>query len=181
MPGSSSCNGHLCHRAVRCGYPLSAAPTLWARSRAVIESGGGRPPCRRPLGGGRASLEGAQQPSGLELGSFGPHSHDMPGSPALCLALCPRRRRHKSRAAATNRISSTRTHPQAVAVAAQVALVRICGPRGRWQRRSRRLFFRSENRRNWHGVNGCVTWCGGAGGGLPRPERGRGVYMGRTT
>ena len=67
--------------------PLSAAPTLWARPRAVIESGGGRPPCLRPLGGGRASLEGAQQPSGLELGSFGPHSHDMPASPALSPAL----------------------------------------------------------------------------------------------
>ena len=46
MPGSSLCNGHLCLCAVRCGYPLSAAPTLWARPRAVIESGGagaGRP------------------------------------------------------------------------------------------------------------------------------------------
>jgi hypothetical protein len=54
--------------------PLSAVPTLWGRLRVVNESGGGRPPRHSPLGGGRAAYEGAQKPSGLELGSFSPHS-----------------------------------------------------------------------------------------------------------
>ena len=60
--------------------PLSAVPTLWARPRAVIELGGGRLPRHSPLGGGRAAYEGAQQPSGLELGSFSPHSRDLTAS-----------------------------------------------------------------------------------------------------
>ena len=54
MPGSSSCNGHLCLCAVNCGHLLSAVPMPWERPRAVIELGGGRPPRHSPLGGGRA-------------------------------------------------------------------------------------------------------------------------------
>jgi hypothetical protein len=69
--------------------PLSAVPTLWARPRAVIELGGGRPPRHSPLGGGRIAYEGAHLPLGLELGSFWPHSHDLPVSPAL--SVFPRR------------------------------------------------------------------------------------------
>jgi hypothetical protein len=69
------------------GQPLSAVPMLWARPRAVFEPGGGRLPRHSPLGSGRAAYEGAQQPQGLELGAFSPHSHDMPASPALSLCL----------------------------------------------------------------------------------------------
>jgi len=65
---SPSCCGTLF------SLPPSAVPTLWARSRAVSESGGGRLPRHSPLGGGRASYEGAQQPQGLELASISPHT-----------------------------------------------------------------------------------------------------------
>jgi hypothetical protein len=83
--------------------PLSAVPTLWGRLRVVNESGGGRPPRHSPLGGGRAAYEGAQQPSGLELGSFSPHSHDLTASRALSLALFLPRRCHQRRAGALRR------------------------------------------------------------------------------
>lgn len=55
-------------------------PTPWERPRAVIELGGGRPLRDSPLGGGRAHLEGAQQPLGLKLGTLWPRSHDLPSS-----------------------------------------------------------------------------------------------------
>ena len=57
-------------------------PTPWERPRAVIELGGGRPLRGSPLGGGRAHLEGAQQPLGLKLGTLWPRSHDLPSSRA---------------------------------------------------------------------------------------------------
>ena len=60
---------------------------LWERQRAVIELGGGRLPRDSPPGGGRAGSEGAQQPWGLELTAHLPHSHVLPVSPALSLAL----------------------------------------------------------------------------------------------
>ena len=67
--------------------PLSAVPTLWGRLRVVNELGGGRLPRHSPLGGGRAAYEGAQQPSGLELGSFSPHSHHLTASRPLSGSL----------------------------------------------------------------------------------------------
>ena len=113
--------------------PLSAVPTLWARPRAVNESGGGRLPRHSPLGGGWAAYEGAEQPWGLEPGPFQPHSHVLPASPALSLALLPPCRRLQSSPPATKRIHSGRTDLRAAAAAAVAATARVAGPGGRQQ------------------------------------------------
>ena len=114
---------------------LSTVPTLWARPRAVIELGGGRPPRHSPLGGGRASYEGAQQPQALELASISPYSHDLTASSASSVALCAPRSTSQSRPLATNCIRHIRIHPQAAAGAAAAAIMRVAGPSGRQQRR----------------------------------------------
>ena len=180
MPGSSSCNGHLCLCAVNCGHLLSAVPMPWERPRAVIELGGGRPPRHSPLGGGRAAYEGAQQPLGLELSSFPPHSHVLPASSALCLALCMPCSTSQSLPLADKRIYSGRVDAQAAAAAAAGAIARVLGPCGRQQRRSAACFRLSFFGCDRHGVNRCVTAFGGAPGGVPRPGCGWGVHMGRT-
>jgi len=114
--------------------PLWAVPTLWARSRAVSESGGGHLPRHSPLGGGRVAYEGVQLPQGLELASFLPYSHVLTASRALCLALCVLCRRLQSRPPANQRIHSGRVDPQAAAAAAAGTLARVSGPGARQQR-----------------------------------------------
>jgi hypothetical protein len=97
--------------------PLSAVPTLWGRLRVVNESGGGRPPRHSPLGGGRAAYEGAQKPSGLELGSlFAPQV-----PPATC----------RSAPMGARGMGRSRRYPQAVAAAdcmGGVVVIVACGP-----------------------------------------------------
>ena len=124
----------MCLCAARQWQPLSAVPTLWARPRAVIELGGGRLPRHSPLGGGRAAYEGVQQPWGLELGRILPHSHVLPASPALSLALCVPYSTSQSRPLADKRIRSGRVDPQAAAEAAAGAIARASGSGGRLQR-----------------------------------------------
>ena len=180
MPVSRSCNGRMCLCAAGWGHPLSAVPTPWERPRAVIEPGGGRLPRHSPLGGGRAPPEGAQQPSGLELTSFLPHSHVLPASSALCLALCTPCSTSQSLPLADKRIYSGRVDAQAAAAAAAGAIARVLGPCGRQQRRPAACFRLSFFGCDRHGVNRCVTAFGGAPGGVPRPGCGWGMHMGRT-
>ena len=126
-----------------------------------------------------APPEGAQQPSGLELTSFLPHSHVLPASSALCLALCMPCSTSQSLPLADKRIYSGRVDAQAAAAAAAGAIARVLGPCGRQQRRSAACFRLSFFGCDRHGVNRCVTAFGGAPGGVPRPGCGRGVHMGR--
>ena len=74
-------------------YARSAGSTALGRSHAVgavgsdLRVGGRAPAPPQPTGGGRPPYKGVQQPPGLKLGAFSPHSHDMPASPALSLCL----------------------------------------------------------------------------------------------
>ena len=114
--------------------PLSAVPTLWARPRAVIELGGGRLPRHSPLGGGRAAYKGAQQPSGLELGSFSPHSHHLTASVlSLALFFAPQvpPATCKSAPMGARGMGRSRRYPQDVAAAdcmGGVVVIVACGP-----------------------------------------------------
>ena len=164
----------MCLCAAGWGHPLSAVPTPWERPRAVIEPGGGRLPRHSPLGGGRAPPEGAQQPSGLELTSFLPHSHVLPASSALCLALCTPCSTSQSLPLADKRIYSGRVDAQAAAAAAAGAIARVLGPCGRQQRRSAACFRLSFFGCDRHGVNRCVTALGGQWCAPPRSGAGRG-------
>jgi hypothetical protein len=75
--GSRRCGQSRSLRQVAAARSSRCRPRLFprcGRGRAVSESGGGRLPRHSPLGGGRASDEGAQQPQGLELASISPHT-----------------------------------------------------------------------------------------------------------
>ena len=74
-------------------YARSAGSTALGRSHAVgavgsdLRVGGRAPAPPQPTGGGSPPYKGMQQPPGLKLGAFSPHSHDTPASPALSLCL----------------------------------------------------------------------------------------------
>jgi hypothetical protein len=154
---------------------------LWARSRAICESGGGRLPRHSPLEGGRAPYEGAQQPPGLKLGAFSPHSHDMPASPALSLCLRqPRRSLKVCERAATGALVARRSRGASGAAA--------CAP-ARPPRRSRGRrgeLSKSSQERGWRcfvvTVVGlavqCVTGPGRPRLGVQRPGPGPTVAHG---
>ena len=174
----------MCLCAARQWQPLSAVPTLWARPRAVIELGGGRLPRHSPLGGGRAAYEGVQQPWGLELGRILPHSHVLPASPALSLALCAPCSTSQSRPPADKRIHSGRIHPQAAAAASAATIMRVLGPSGR-----RQYLGSDDQKRNVfvvifgcdrHSVNRRVTASGSLWCASPRSGAGWGVSLRRT-
>ena len=85
--------------------------------------GAGASPATAHWGGGRAAYEGAQKPSGLELGSFLPHSHDLTASrlslaalfaPQVPLATC------RSAPMGARGMVRSRRYPQAVAAAEYV-------------------------------------------------------------
>ena len=102
--------------------------------------GAGASPATAHWGGGRAAYEGAQKPSGLELGSFLPHSHDLTASSASSVALCAPRSTSQSLPLADKRIHSGRVDPQAAAAVAAGAIARVPGPGGRQQRQSAACF-----------------------------------------
>ena len=73
-------------RVNRCVMTLGRSHAVGAVG-SDLRVGGRAPAPPQPTGGGRPPYKGVQQPPGLKLGAFSPHSHDTPASPALSLCL----------------------------------------------------------------------------------------------